>query len=354
MKHLFSSILWKLQIIPSLVIFFLMVGIATVNIQFLQINDIENNNLTNNLTNDIVIHTFLIVMAMIFVFFINLKVNAKILNPIKQISDEVNVISSGDLSARITLKNQSLEFNELIENLNESFDGLETAFKRQAQFTEDVSHELRTPITILVSQTQNALALPRSKDDHLNTIKACEQASLRMEETVESLLTLSRIQASSHKVNIKMMSLDKMVCDILDSLVPLAKEKNITIFQDIDCDDFKVNSIVESAIQNIVCNAIYYSNEKGEIHVTVKKDQPLNQQSNQYIIAVKDNGIGILERKLPCIFDRFYRADQSRSRLSGSSGLGLAIAREAIESLNGTISVSSELGVGSEFIIRIS
>ena len=89
MKHLFSSILWKLQIIPSLVIFFLMVGIATVNIQFLQINDIENNNLTNNLTNDIVIHTFLIVMAMIFVFFINLKVNAKILNPIKQISESL-------------------------------------------------------------------------------------------------------------------------------------------------------------------------------------------------------------------------------------------------------------------------
>lgn len=219
-------------------------------------------------------------------------------------------------------------------------------------FVANVSHELRTPITSIKGFVETILnGGLTSPDDLQRFLSIIQRQANRLEIIIEELLNLAKIEQSIEKRQIEFNQVN--VNDVLESVFftieKRLKEKKLSC--EFDCpEDFllKANrSLLEQALQNLLSNAINYSDEGKKIEVCVFKDQAVS------VIKVKDNGIGISAEHLPRIFERFYRVDKSRSRKDGGSGLGLSIVKHIVLAHNGELSVASELGKGTEFNIRL-
>ncbi len=218
---------------------------------------------------------------------------------------------------------------------------LKTAYEEQRRFIGDASHELRTPLAIM------KLELEQIKDN-----KSLMEEVDNMTHIVNDLLLLSRIEEGKnyHPVS---LSIIPEVAEVLERMQKLAGPQNITLSQSI-ADGIGSPHIIgdkdvlHRVLSNLVKNAIVYNKEGGSVNVriAVKDDQTVT-------IAIQDTGIGIRPEDLTRIFDRFYRADKSRSRQTGGSGLGLAIAHKGIERLGGSVSVESELGKGTSITISL-
>ncbi len=219
----------------------------------------------------------------------------------------------------------------------------------QNRFITDASHELRTPLTALRTEMDVALM-----DNELSVKEAKKIIESNLEEVInlqglsERLLALTQSQNKKSSIK-KPVLLLKLIKTALKRVGPLARKKKITI------DNQVKNYTVAGEPQNltelltiILDNAIKYSNQKGQIQLTAKKTD------HDVEISIADNGIGISEQDLPHIFDRFYRAEDSRSKEKGPGyGLGLSIAKQIVESHNGSISVTSKVKSGSTFIIKL-
>ena len=229
-------------------------------------------------------------------------------------------------------------------------------------FVSDVSHELKTPLTSITTYTETLLdelePLEGEKPEDVEIDREEEKRFLnviltesnRMKEMVEGLLQLSRFDANKvmwKKIYFDLPELTKQVCD---KHRILAETKG----QELECYVtanvpmvFADRGGVEHVITNIISNAIKYTPEKGSIKVYV------GCVHDDAYIKVIDDGIGIPENDLPRVFERFYRVDKARSREMGGTGLGLPIAKETIESNGGSIDIKSELGKGTEVIIKV-
>ncbi len=226
---------------------------------------------------------------------------------------------------------------------------IEEAHAELERFTADASHELRTPIAAMQTETEVALMNPK-----LTLAQAKAQLKSNLEELAkltslsESLLRLAK--AENTNLQRQNMSLETIVLDAINRAAPAAAKKHITIPNKIDKTIIvlaEASSLTE-AIVILLDNAIKYSPEKSEVTVEAYKEQ------NHAVIKVEDNGAGIKATELPHIYDRFYRADSSRSKHhTGGYGLGLAIAKNIIELHGGSITVKSSPGVGSVFTIHI-
>lgn len=223
-------------------------------------------------------------------------------------------------------------------------------------FVANVSHELRTPITSIRGYVETLLdgALD-NRDDALKFLDTVLRQAERLNEIIEDLLALSRIeQEADHGL----ISLERAeLCPVLDVAVETcelkAREADVSIH--LDCSSglqVSMNgTLVEQAIVNLLVNAIRYSKRGGVIHVTASSE--VEEGRNVVKISVKDNGIGIAESHLPRLFERFYRSDKARSRKQGGTGLGLAIVKHIVLAHNGRVDVVSEVDVGSTFTITL-
>ena len=268
------------------------------------------------------------------------------IQPIGEISKTARLIAEGDLSKRVNISKTDNELGQLAEVLNNTFDRLQTVFARQTQFTADASHELRTPISIILSQTQFALKSERSSNDYRESLEACQRSALRMRQLIEALLTLARLDAAE-PLKHQTFDLGLLIRETVDALRPMAAEREIQVICSASNIQMKGSSEqLRQLVSNLVNNAISYNHPKGEVNVNLSED------AHSLILTVKDTGQGIDAADLPHIFERFYRADKSRSRAEGHSGLGLAIVKTIVEAHRGTIDVVSDLGKGSVFTIR--
>lgn len=270
------------------------------------------------------------------------------IQPIAEISSTARKIAAGNLDERINVTGTDNEFSQLAQVLNTTFGRLQAAFARQAEFTADASHELRTPVSVVLSQTQMTLAKDRTPGEYRECIEACQRAAQRMRQLVESLLVLARLDSGEADAPREHCDLKRITSDSLDLLRPIATARQIALELDLlpaAClgDPGQLGQVAT----NLVSNAIHYNRPAGTVHVSVTTE-------NQIVrLTVRDNGIGIAANDLPHIFDRFYRADKSRSRSAGHAGLGLAIAKAIVETHRGTLEVESELGRGSTFTVRL-
>jgi heavy metal sensor kinase len=269
------------------------------------------------------------------------------IRPIDDISTTALKISAGDLSQRINASDTENEFGRLAAVLNSTFARLEAAFAHQVRFTSDASHELRTPVSVILSQTQTALARERTAEEYRETLQACQRAAQRMRKLAESLLELARLDAGQ-KMKRELFDLSRVVRDSVELLRPLAAERGIEIHAaliTVNCpgDAERIGQIVT----NLVSNAIYFNREKGEVRVTVHVD------NNTAFLAVADTGVGIPTEDLPHIFERFYRVDKSRSRVQGRTGLGLAICKAIADAHGASIDVETRPNEGSTFTLKL-
>ncbi len=272
----------------------------------------------------------------------------KSLRPVDQIRRAAVKISSSNLDERIDIKGRKDELSRLAETFNAMINRLKDAFQRVNQFSIDVSHELKTPLTILKGETEVALRKERANEEYKKLLESNLEEIDRMSRIIDDLLLLSKADSKDMKLNVENISLRDLLADVCMNMKIVATNKGI---------DLAVNELADvrfigdelklrRMLLNIIENGIKYTQEGGIVTVSSSTD-------NGYAyITVKDNGAGISKDDLKYIFDRFYRADRSRKRESGS-GLGLSISKWIAEAHKGTIEVESQLSTGSQFSIKL-
>jgi heavy metal sensor kinase len=270
------------------------------------------------------------------------------LRPIETISDAALRISQGNLKERIALTESGNELHDLAKVLNTTFDRLHESFERQRQFTSDASHELRTPVTVILSETQRMLKKQRSPQEYADAIETCHMAGLRMKKLVENLLLLAREDGGGGQSHLEECRLDEFMAELIAPFKVLATEKNLQIECrvapiQITTDLFKLSVL----LNNLISNAVHHHQGNGQIAITAEKD------AYAISIVIQDDGPGIAAEDMPHIFERFYRGAKSRASKEAHAGLGLSVCQTIANDLKGEITVQSELGKGSTFILRL-
>jgi heavy metal sensor kinase len=270
------------------------------------------------------------------------------IRPIDQISAAASRISAGNLSERIDLAEADSELGRLAGVLNSTFARLEAAFAQQAQFTADASHDLRTPLAVIITEAQTALARERSAADYRETIEGCLGTAQQMRRLTESLLELARFDAGQEAMKREPFDLARVARECVELVRPLAEPRGITL----DCELAAVQcqgdaERLSQVVTNLLTNAIQFNRDQGKIRVS------LAANNASALFQVADTGEGIPAEDLPHIFERFYRADKSRSRAEGRNGLGLAICKAIVDAHGGGIEVSSQAGTGSTFTVKL-
>lgn len=219
------------------------------------------------------------------------------------------------------------------------------------EFVANVSHELRTPITSIKSYAETLLdgALD-DRDTAERFLTVINSEADRMTRLVKDLLQLSRLDNQQMSWKIEEVSIKTIVKNIVDSMQLAASQKNQTLESFVigDIPNIKADKDrLEQVVVNLVSNALKYTPENGKITVYI------GRLYNDIYIKVTDTGIGIPAESLPMVFERFYRVDKARSRDLGGTGLGLSIAKEIVEAHGGTISITSEVGKGTEITAKL-
>lgn len=271
----------------------------------------------------------------------------KSLKPIKDIEEVARDISqSGDLKKRIKLDKGDKELYSLAETFDGMFDKLERSFESEKQFTNDVSHELRTPMAVIMAQCDYALSEEMTLEEYKESIELIRRQGSKMSKMITQMLDFSRIERRSEKYPTEKTDFSEIVSSICDDL-SLIKMKNIVTECEVEPGIY-VNGnymLLTRLVTNLVSNAYRYGVENGRTVVSLHRD------GDFAVLSVKDNGIGIENDDLEKIFHRFYQADPSHS--DGGTGLGLSMVKEIAAFHHGTVTVNSEPGHGSEFVVRI-
>lgn len=216
-------------------------------------------------------------------------------------------------------------------------------------FVANVSHELRTPITSIKGFAETLLDGAKNNPESLDMfLKIMLEESNRIQSLVQDLLELSKIEQNS-EIPKEQISLTEIGEHSINTVSNVASKKDIHITNHIDKEVYGYGDKdkLTQVLINLLTNAISYSPKSSEVIITIKEVE------DGQIISVKDNGIGISKDEQKRIFERFYRVDKARSRDSGGTGLGLSITKHIVEAHNGQIKVESEVGKGSNFIVKL-
>ena len=269
------------------------------------------------------------------------------IEPIERMSHTAQRVSGNRLSERIELSGFDSELAGLGTSLNSMLDRLGHSFEQQRQFTSDASHEFRTPLSVILASSELALSKPRSLEEYREHLVKCQRAALRMQELGDSMLTLARLDANPI-LDVEPVDVASLLTEAIDSIRPRAENNSLQIESDLQPCQLQGNrSMLQQAIDNLLTNAIKYNRPNGKITVGCK------QVGQSVEIAITDSGIGIPAEAIPKLFDRFFRVEESRSRVVGGTGLGLSIVKQIILSHGGSITVASEVDKGSTFCITL-
>jgi heavy metal sensor kinase len=270
----------------------------------------------------------------------------RVLRPIDKMSERVRRITARDLNERLHI-DQRDEIGRLASTFDDMISRLQASFERQKRFASDASHELRTPLTVMQADISLALRRPRTTPEYQRTLESAQEEVARLSRIVSELLTLTRLDTDVALIAHEPVAIDELIEGVVAGLRPLAKDKSISLTYGIDMPVTIMGDVtrLKQLFINLLDNAIAYTPEGGSVYVG------LISNADAVTITVSDTGIGIEPRHLPHVFERFYRADEARSRSREGTGLGLAIAQSVVQSHNGTIEVSSTAGLGTTFTV---
>jgi signal transduction histidine kinase len=258
------------------------------------------------------------------------------------------MIGERKFKQRVMVKG-SQEILDLAQAFNQMASDLEHAQEKRCILMADVSHELRTPLTVLEGNLRAAL-------DHVYELNDEELANLTSQtrhliRLVNDLHEISQAETKQLPLNLINADVVELVQQTVDMFIPMVEEKKITLTCDLPAElpPVKVDiSRLRQVLHNLLANAVRHTPSEGDITIKARRESDTVQ------IAVIDSGEGIAPEHMAYVFDRFYRADQSRSRETGGTGLGLAIAKAIIEAHEGMVTAASEgLNCGSTFTITL-
>ncbi|MGD7043049.1 ATP-binding protein [Jeotgalibacillus proteolyticus] len=270
-----------------------------------------------------------------------------IVGPVKKLTNAAKEVAKGNLSFRLHHKKKN-EFGDLMDSFNQMAVELQKIDKMRDDFVTSVSHEIQSPITSIRGFTRairDGVIPVESQKEYLDIIY---QETLRLSKLSDHLLRLASLDSDHHPFHPVDYPLDEQLRRIVLVSEPLWMEKNLDVELDLfPCSVTADRDLFEQVWQNLLTNAIKFSNENNQIIVQMERSE------QEVLVHIKDNGKGILKEDLPYIFDRLYMADQARGRSGEGNGLGLSIVKKIIELHNCKIDVTSAEGKGTCMTVTI-
>lgn len=296
---------------------------------------------------------FSIPFVIIFAALLGYAITKRAFKPVADITaTAAEISSSNDLSRRI---NPQGKVKDEIYDLAITFDGMldtiQQNYEKEKQFTDDASHELRTPVAVIMAQCELAKTQGSNQNDLRDAIDSVHRQSLKMNKLLSELLMLARADNNRAVWEMESFDLVELAEMIIDEEYSISQSKNISITLEAE-DSVEVyadRTAIMRVLINFINNAIKYGNDGGFVKISIERHGAKGAKCK-----VSDNGIGISKSDLDKIWNRFYRADSSRTDDGyGSTGLGLPIAKSIIEAMGGSVSAQSVLGEGSVFEFTI-
>ncbi len=270
--------------------------------------------------------------------------------PISRLMNAADAVAEGDLTVRVPTNGRG-DFNQLALSFNRMVEEIELSDQRRRNLTADVAHELRTPLQIIQGNLEGILdGVYRADTDHIG---ATLDETRLLARLVEDLRVLSQAEAGQLPIEREPVDLVDLLADVVTSFSGQAELAGITVSSEITGEPSELTVMADygrlsQVLNNLVANALRHTPGGGAITLAAAATQ------DGVRLQVSDSGEGIPAEDLPYVFDRFWRADRSRSHAKGQgSGLGLAIARQLVQAHGGHISVASENGVGTTFTIQL-
>ena len=302
---------------------------------------------------------YLIIAIIIFVIIIAWFVlKSWLTDPISELTKAASDISQGDLKRRVAIRTGVIEIDELADNMNKMTIALERGYigikrmeKVRSEFLGNVTHELKTPISSISGYIETLLeGAINDKTVNIGFLERALENAHRLEELVTDLVEISRIETGELKMNFEYFN----IFDILKNLIKDAKQRNTNkkIKIDLDLPDKKLfvygdKSRLDQVISNLLSNSLRYTDEG---YIKVKA----NRRDDEIVFSIIDTGIGITQKAIKRIFERFYRTDKARDRQIGGTGLGLSIAKHIIEAHGSKVYVDTVEGKGSTFSFGVT
>lgn len=275
-------------------------------------------------------------------------VSKRTLRSVKILNEAASSLGRGDLSQRVPNSGRD-EIGNLGHTFNSMAEGLENAEKQRHVLVADIAHELRTPLTNIQGYIEAVRDGVLEPDN--TTIETIHQQVLYLARLMEDLRLLAETEGDDFHLNIEKTSINEVIQRAVEAFRQGAELKGVTITMNITPEIPVVNmdrTRITQVLNNLLSNAIRHTPDDGNITVSGK-----TVALSTVRITVSDSGEGITPEDLPFIFDRFYRADPSRTRSTGGAGLGLTIAKQLLEAHGGTISVENNTESGSNFVIDL-
>ena len=291
-----------------------------------------------------------IVMSLFMTIFDYFRRKTMITKPLKEILDATESLAKGNFDFNI-------RYNHSYENFDE-FDLIKDYLKKMANelkknqminndFISNVSHEIKTPLSVITNYAkllENEKLTKEERKQYLNNLK---HATKKLSDLVTNILRLNKLENQKLIPEIKRFNISELIINKIIQYESIIEEKNIELDVNIQ-EDLYINSeesYIEIIVNNLLTNAIKFTNEKGTISVSLQKNK------NEYEIKVKDTGIGMNAETGKHIFDKFYQGDTSHHK--EGNGLGLSLVKKVIDIIGGSISVESKINKGTTFIVLI-
>jgi signal transduction histidine kinase len=267
-------------------------------------------------------------------------------NPIRKTVDLAKQMSGGDYAVRIEEKTGTRELDELMMSVNQLAQSLGKQESLRKQLTADVAHELRTPLTTVGTHIEAIIEGVWQPTPH--RLSSCYEEIERIGKLVQDLENLARVESDNLKLDKTAVNLGELTEKTVRNLEAEVSDKKLSVSIVGNCPDIWADrGRIQQVLLNLLSNAVKYTPPGGTIRVV------LSETEEAALLMVEDNGIGISQEELPLIFERFYRADKSRNRTSGGSGIGLAIVRSIVTAHGGKVTVESRLDQGSRFQVEL-
>lgn len=287
--------------------------------------------------------------TVILSFILGAILSRTITRPIRELTSATREMASGKLGQQVPVRSSD-EIGELASSFNKMNDELARSSNLRKQMTADIAHELRTPLSLIIGHAEavNDGVLPPSREN----FEIIREEANRLEQLVNDLRILSLADAGELTLNVQAVDINKLLSDIQTLYLHQFNQKRITLKLELapttleaTLDPVRITQV----LTNILNNALRYTPEDGQVVIAT------SLKNNMIDITIQDNGVGVNPEEARHLFDRFYRADASRTRDSeaGGSGLGLAIAKSIVEMHNGKIWAESERGKGLKVVIQL-
>ena len=271
----------------------------------------------------------------------------KLIDPITELTAATKKVGEEKYSGTLPI-NRNDEIGQLAQSFQQMIEKLSENDRIRKEFISDVSHDFQSPLLNIKGYAELLLDKELSEEQRKNYASVIQSETERLSSLTKQLLLLTSLDQLSSPLELTTFCLDEQLKETVRKYRWLLEEQNLTLSMDLDEVNFTGDpAFLEKVWENLISNALKYSISEGTIEIH------LSEQVNNVIVTVSDNGIGISEKEMERIFDRFYRADDSRTQKTSGTGLGLSIVQQVVKLHKGTIEVVSKNGGNTTFIITL-